>query len=449
MSIASQEKQTLNDFLTAGPYVGYCYSYPHKTAYRSLPSESLASVWGQEEMDSLFLYVHVPFCEFRCGFCNLFTFSQPNSEVPRAYLATLRREAEAVRDALPEAGLEQVAIGGGTPSYLDERELTELFSVLEFVLKNNKFERPVAMEVSPATLTAKKLQLMKQFGVDRVSMGIQSWNEKDVGKLGRPQRNHQVLEAIDTIRMQDIERLNLDLIYGGAGQTVHSWIASIEATLRHTPEEIYLYPLYVRPLTGLERRSSPAEDIRLECYREGRDLLLSSGYEQVSMRMFRRASASRSAAQEIDYRCQDDGMIGLGCGARSYTSKLHYGSRYAVRQAGVGQIIDEYIAQDSETLATVRHGIQLDSEELRRRFLILSLFLVEGFALSDYKKRFGTELFDDIPCLQELISEGLAELDFGNLRLTPAGIEQSDAIGPWLYSDSVRQRMEAYSWETN
>ena len=134
--------------------------------------------------------------------------------------------------------------------------------------------------------------------------------------------------------------LNLDLIYGLPGQTVPSWLTSIGIAIAHEPEELYLYPLYVRPLTGLARRGKgggEGEDLRAACYAEGRDMLVSAGYEQVSMRMFRRRRFAAKSGPV--YCCQDDGMLGLGCGARSYTRALHYSREFAVGREGVTDIL--------------------------------------------------------------------------------------------------------------
>ena len=97
---------TLEEVLRGSPYVGYSYSYPHKTAYRDLtPAIDLTSLWSAEDRTALFLYLHIPFCEFRCGFCNLFTLSQPQERMVSRYLAALRRQAYAVRDTLGDCAM--------------------------------------------------------------------------------------------------------------------------------------------------------------------------------------------------------------------------------------------------------------------------------------------------------------------------------------------------------
>ena len=137
-------------------------------------------------------------------------------------------------------------------------------------------------------------------------------------------------------------------------------------------------------------------------------------------------------------------MIGLGCGARSYTASLHYSSEYAVGRTGIKGILADYVNKPEEAFAWADYGVMLDGDEQRRRYVLSLLLQVEGLDLSAYRRRFVTSALDDLPHLAELMPHGLAELGDGRLRLTEAGIERSDALGPWLCSEAMRRRMEAY-----
>lgn len=426
------------------PYESYAYSYPHKSAYRMLePSVRLADAWAAEPKDSLFLYLHVPFCEMRCGFCNLFTTANPETEARDAYIKAFARQAEAVSRALGGARFARMAVGGGTPTYLDAASLDSLFDLAARAFGVDARDIPVSCETSPLTAERDRLRVLRGRGVERLSIGVQSFDEREARAAGRPQRTDDVLSALTRIREEEFPLLNIDLIYGLPGQSVQSWLASLVAALRFEPEELYLYPLYVRPLTGLERRPKEWDDIRLACYREGRALLLAEGYEQVSMRMFR-ATRAPSADDGPAYCCQDDGMVGIGCGARSYTSALHYSNEYAVGACGVRDIIARYSASPSEEFAHANYGFALDGEEQRRRYVVKSLLRAEGLEQNAYRERFGTEPAEDVPELCALVESGLAAAEASRLRLTDAGLELSDAVGPWLYSSRVRDLMHAY-----
>jgi oxygen-independent coproporphyrinogen-3 oxidase len=433
---------SLEGLLQGSPYQGYTYAYPHKTAYRRLPEPvTLRDVWARERREALFLYIHIPFCEMRCGFCNLFTQSRPRTELVTAYLAKLEREAGIVREALGEARFARLAIGGGTPTFLDEGGLETLFQVTE-QMGLEREQIPISVETSPGTAGREKLAWLRERGVTRISIGIQSFVDAEVAGAGRPQDRAEVDRALEDLRAARFPVLNIDLIYGLPGQTVPSWLDSIRGALEYAPEELYLYPLYVRPLTGLGRSGRAWDDQRLACYRSGRDFLLSEGYEQVSMRMFR----TRGVADEAGpiYCCQDDGMVGLGCGARSYTRGLHYSREYAVGASGIRAILADYLARPDEDLATADHGFRLGPEDQRRRYILQSLLQKTGLDPDAYRSRFGADPCADIPELDELESHGLAGRTPDRLRLTDRGLERSDAIGPWLYSRRVTELMQTY-----
>jgi oxygen-independent coproporphyrinogen III oxidase len=473
---------TLQTLLANSTYTSYSYAYPHKTAYRPLdPPEHLSTVWAQEKKEALFLYLHIPFCEMRCGFCNLFTQTNAGEDLVAQYLKTLTREAKQVKAALGESQFARMAIGGGTPTFLSVSELVRVFDLAADIMGADLHAIPISVEVSPETATQEKLALLKQRGVDRISIGIQSFIPAETAAAGRPQTLDNVYAALDRIKSVDFPTLNLDLIYGLPGQSIDSWVKSLQIALTFAPEELYLYPLYIRPLTGLDRSRREWHDERRDYYRHARDLLLASGYEQISMRMFRQITPSlpsgevswrlkpplvmqspptRTNKQDIPvsqspslplshsplYCCQADGMVGLGCGARSYTSSLHYSSEYAVGMNGIQEIIANYARREDEQFNWVNYGYKLNLDDRQRRFLIQSLLQSEGLSLSDYYQNFHTDALTDFPQLNDLLTLELAEKTDDGLLLNPAGVEVSDTLGVWLYSPQVTTLMEDYQW---
>jgi oxygen-independent coproporphyrinogen-3 oxidase len=427
--------------LRGSPFVGYGYAYPHKTAYRPLAHpRPLADVWADEDRQRLFLYVHVPFCAVRCGFCNLFTQKQPADDLPARWLDTLARQIAVVHDSVPDARFARWALGGGTPTLLEAAQLERVFELLREPFELDTTQRPGSVETSPETCTDERLAVLERHGTSRISIGIQSFFADELRALGRPQSVALGEQALDRIREHSFATLNIDLIYGIAGQTPASFVAAIDRALTWAPEQLYLYPLYQRPLTGLGRRARSWDDDRLACLRAGRDHLLAAGYEQVSMRMFQLA---RARDEGPAYCCQADGMLGFGVGARSYTRALHYSEDWAVGNASIKEIVGNWIERSDESFAVAAHGIELDAEEQRRRWLIQSLLQREGLSLSDYRRRFGSSALLRDPGdfgdeLEQLRAHGLLELAGDHLRPTTLGLEWADAIAPWLYSEAVR-----------
>jgi oxygen-independent coproporphyrinogen-3 oxidase len=437
----ARDKPDLRALLDEGrSYLAYTYSYPHKTAYRPFEARPLDEVWAAEDRSALFLYLHVPFCEMRCGFCNLFTQARPGAELPVRYLDALERQARRVRSAVGEhARFSRVAIGGGTPTQLERPLLERLFDVSEKIMGADLAALPVSLETSPETADDEKLDAVIGRGIDRLSMGVQSFSDDELKALGRPLRGDAAERALDRIRARDFRAVNVDLIYGIAGQTTASFLASVERALRWSPEELYLYPLYVRPLTGLGRRDRSWRDGRREMVTAARDLLRANGYEQVSLRMYRRREAETEDGPV--YCCQDDGMVGLGCGARSYTSELHYSDEYAVAKEGVREILHEWVERGDDVFGSAFYGTTLDEDEQRRRWVVKSLLRSEGLDLDAYAARFGGEAMEQLPQLVDIEDHGLGAITGRTLALNDEGMLWSDALGPWLYSEAVWRAM--------
>ncbi|PSB56593.1 coproporphyrinogen III oxidase, partial [Chamaesiphon polymorphus CCALA 037] len=160
-----------------------------------------------------------------------------------------------------------------------------------------------------------------------------------------------------------------------------------------------------------------------------------------------------------------DGMVGLGCGARSYTASLHYSSEYAVGMTGIQEIIANYTRRENEQFNWVDYGYKLNVDDRQRRFLIQSLLQSEGLDLNDYRETFHTDALTDFPQLMDLVTLELATLSKdcegervgsqeqflipnsqSKIILTPAGVEVSDTLGVWLYSPQVKALMEGYTW---
>ncbi|OKK17475.1 coproporphyrinogen III oxidase [Streptomyces sp. CB00455] len=437
------------------PYESYVYAYPHKTAYRALPERpALRDLWAEQPRHALSLYLHVPFCEVRCGFCNLFTRIGAPEGLTTAYLDALERQAEAVREALGGSGggpvrFAAAAFGGGTPTFLTACELERLCDIAEQGAGADLRAVPLSVEASPSTATADRLRVLVDRGATRLSLGVQSFVAEEARSAVRPQSRADVEAALARIRDAAVPVLNMDLIYGIDGQTEDSWRYSLDAALAWRPEELYLYPLYVRPLTGLGRRqeepSAQWDEQRLRLYRAGRDHLLAAGYEQVSMRMFRLPGAPAQGAD--DHACQTDGMVGLGCGARSYTSELHYSFDYAVDMREIRAIVDDYVRRPGTGFARAEYGRWIDAGEARRRHLLQSLLQARGMAVAEYRERFGSGPWEDFPAeLGRFADRGWLDGGAsGVLRLTPEGLAHSDAVGPALFSADVRAAMAAYA----
>ncbi|MFF0416192.1 STM4012 family radical SAM protein [Kitasatospora sp. NPDC004745] len=438
------------------PYRQYVYAYPHQKSYRALADgPALADIWAGERLDALSLYVHVPFCEMRCGFCNLFTRTGAPEQITTAWLDTLERQARATREALEAQGRDirftLAAFGGGTPTYLTAAELTRLADLCENVMGADLRAVPWSVETSPATATPDRIAVLAERGATRVSIGVQTFLEEEARAAVRPQKRSEVDAALTRLKAAAFPILNIDLIYGIQGQTEETFRTSLDAALSWEPEEVYLYPLYVRPLTGLDGRHEDTgeswDEQRLRLYRFGRDHLLAAGYRQTSMRVFQRAgTAAVDQADDagISEYNQQAGMVGLGVGARSFTTGLHYTTDYAVAVPEVRRIIDDYIATPTEDFRRAQWAFTMDDDERRRMYLLQTLLESGGTVVEQYRGRFGDTPAAHFPAQFATLAERGWLTGGDTLRLTPEGMAWSDAVGPLFFSPRVDAAMAAY-----
>lgn len=423
----------MNEQQQISRYISYMYSYPHKTAYRTLtPPVSLSPYLERLEGREASLYFHIPFCAHKCGYCNLFSQQCCDAERISLYLHTMRRQAEQLSVAAQGLKFTSFAVGGGTPLILDEGQLEELFCLAELfgVHPSRVF---TSVETSPEYTQKSVLRQLRARGVERLSMGVQSFNETELKKLKRRPGLGTVVGALENIVEAGFPQFNLDLIYGIEGQTVESFMRSLNTALTYRPNELFIYPLYVRPGTRINVRST--DDIGYAIYKSARELLVGQGFVQTSMRRFVRRETT-----ETEFSCGDEVMLSCGAGGRSYLGNLHYATPYAVRQQAIADEIDHYIR--TTDFMTAANGFLLSTEEMQIRFIIKNLMYHRGVDLAEYEKRFGEK--PDRNLFREFTDRGWIEETGRIVRLTEEGMAYSDYIGQAFISPVVRKLMSEY-----
>lgn len=431
------------------PYIQYMYSYPHKTAYRPLRGVHFSDYASVLAGKGHGLYLHVPFCESKCGYCNLFSVTGMGQEAVDRYLETIKRQSEQYQEVLASVQTEfsELVIGGGTPLFLTERQIDQMFSLLNLHFRFSK-NKDLVVETAPNQTTMGKLAILKHAGVSRVSLGIQSFSDKELTVLGRQHTAQKAREALALIKASDFSCVNVDLIYGIPGQTETSLLASLKEALRFEPEEIFLYPLYVKHGVRMEREGVVLEpEIAFAQYQVASAFLCAEGYRQDSMRRFVRQKTPR-----IFSECGFGTSIGLGCGGRSYLGKLHFCSPYAITRSECITHLKEY--EETKDFMSITNGILLSEEEQKRRYIIRHLLIRPGLERNRYQELFGKDVLEEFPILREWV-----ELKFVALQevkcqetfrqsyfvLTKTGLGLSDYLGPQLISKEIIRAMR--EWE--
>ena len=428
------------------PYIQYMYSYPHKTAYRPLQNVNFGDYMGNLEGEGHGLYLHLPFCESKCGYCNLFSAAGCGKAYMDAYLDVLPRQMKQFREILPGSTVfGSFTVGGGTPLLLDAKQLERMFLAVrqDMPLKDNC---DIVIETAPKQTDEEKARLLKEHGVTRVSMGIQSFVEEELAWLGRYHDGRQAQKAAELLTGMGYACVNLDFIYGLPGQTAESLLYSLRRAVSLSPDEIFLYPLYIKHGVRLEKDGKAAvldSDHTGRLYQSGAAYLKEQGYDQVSMRRFVKKKGSVCPGREYQ-DCGFTGSLALGCGGRSYLGRLHTCASYRTTRQGILQEIEEF--REREDFCSVTNGILLSDEEIRRRYVIKHLLIYPGISKAAYRDHFGAELTEAFPILLEWIRQGwLEETSDSFLRLTEEGLSLSDYIGPQLISEDVRRKM--LEWE--
>lgn len=446
-------------------YTQYMYSYPHKTAYHKLEnvrlSDWLPALRGKQNS----LYMHIPFCQYKCGYCNLFSVTGQSQEYMERYVDTVERQARQMLTVLPEGvRFADLTFGGGTPLILPEKLLERIFKISEKFFDMSGGNVPVIVETSPNQTSPEKLEILKAHGCSRISIGVQSFVENELRALHRFHSPDSARRALEYIRKTEIPTLNMDIIYGIAGQTRESLLFSLTCALEYAPEELFVYPLYIKPGTALYRDGfhghTGEEEQSMRClYEEARDFLTGQGYRQDSMRRFVRTkegieekSRKGKWMEEItgkkctvreDVSCGFSNTISLGCGGRSYVGNLHFCTPYALGQEGCLKKLSTYM--NTKDFLHVEHGYILSEEEQKRRYVIKHILFGNGIRKEEYRTYFGGEAEQDFPELQAWEKKGYVQYTDTHIQLTQEGMARSDGLGPQLISSAVWQRMK--SWQ--
>ncbi|EIU8226945.1 radical SAM protein, partial [Salmonella enterica subsp. enterica serovar Kentucky] len=225
-------------------YRQYMYSYPHKTAYRELENVSFSEVKQRIYEHDTHLYVHMPFCQSRCGFCNLFTCTGADNTFIDSYIDAIITQGRQM--ALAPVHWASFTVGGGTPLLLNIAQLEKLFFSVFDVL-NVDWNIYKTIETSPTDTTAEKVALLNAFSVNRVSIGVQSFHDSELHTLHRRHNAASAHQALEWLKAGHFPSLNIDIIYGIPGQTHASLTESLHQALVYQPEELFLYPLYNMP----------------------------------------------------------------------------------------------------------------------------------------------------------------------------------------------------------
>jgi oxygen-independent coproporphyrinogen-3 oxidase len=360
------------------------------------------------------LYVHVPFCVRKCIYCDFFSVPYDESAV-RRYVDALCKEL-ALKKRLGGI-LETTYFGGGTPTLLPADCLIQVFKCIR---NNYQFSPGIetTVEANPGTIDDKKIETLLSLGVNRLSVGVQSFRDNELVTLGRIHSSAEALRSIESIKKAALGNFSIDLMYGIPGQTMHSWKESLSMATDLSPTHISAYeltpeentPLY--PLIASSRISIPDEEVVLEMYNHAIDYLASHGYEHYEISNF--ALPGFGCVHNLNYWNRGE-YIGAGAGAHSFVS--------GIRSRNIKDI-NGYIDHLNESIIPETELQLLSRAEALREFIFLGLRKIEGISVEKTEK----EGLDILAAGEQMISENYLEIRDGMLRLTRKGIVVSNSV---------------------
>lgn len=366
------------------------------------------------------LYIHVPFCAQRCNYCDFYTQTQQGLRV--GYIEALLSELRSRRNELyPHETLNNIYLGGGTPSLLSIAELERIFSHI-YELYPISSDAEITLEANPDDITIDYAQGLKSLPVNRVSMGTQSFQEEDLRFLNRRHNRRQVYDAVDRLRHIGIDNLSLDLIYGLPNQTAKTWADNLEQICSLDVPHISAYHLIYEEGTALTRlrdlgkvqEVSEADSVMF--FRMLIDRLTQVGYEHYEISNF--AKPGRYARLNTGYWLGER-YIGLGPAAHSYDGK--------VRSHNVASI--KVYTEGWKDSKRVYEAEELSDLERQHEYLMTRLRTQWGVSLRDYASLFSEQAVEDLlRRADSYIRRGDLLLSDDVLRLSPSGIFISDAI---------------------
>ena len=382
------------------------------------------------EQKKIELYIHIPFCQQKCAYCD-FLSAPADADVRRRYAEALIEEINIKSQAFENYSVPTIFIGGGTPSMLAGVHIAQ---IMEAVYASFSVEKTaeITIECNPGTLDKEKALHYKHAGINRISLGLQSVHDRELQLLGRIHTYEQFLTSYDLVRKAGFENVNVDLMSGLPGQTFADWQSSLKKVVSLQPEHISAYGLIIEEGTPFyerfgadERRREegvtplflPTEEAEREMYGWTEEYLSRHGYHHYEISNY--ARPGRECIHNIGYWRREN-YLGLGLGSASLVENERFSNT---------SDLDIYLRGEAWRQKTIREHIILDRKAQMEEFMFLGLRMMKGVSRAEFKNCFGVELEGVYgTVIAELCKKGLVKQQEGYLSLTKEGLSVSNYV---------------------
>ena len=371
-------------------------------------------------MKKIGIYVHIPFCAKKCDYCDFVSYSNQAKNIA-PYMEMLKNE---IRDELQnkEYQVETIYIGGGTPSFVDSKHITEILKTIQTSAETgfSKKSLEITIEVNPGTITKQKLLDYKNAGINRLSIGLQETHNALLQEIGRIHTYEQFLETYQLAREVRFQNINVDLMIGLPNQTIEHIKESLEKITNLNPEHLSVYSLILEEGTKLYERiqnnelTLPSENLERNMYWYVKNTLENKGYTHYEISNF--AKEGYESKHNLNCWNQEE-YIGFGLSAHSYLN----GTRYSNESEPKG-------SDPFGSLHKIIHETQTE-HDMEKEYMLLGLRKIEGVSIQAFKNKFGDNpIFVFYKELNGLVEKELLEIDGDFIRLTNKGLDLANLV---------------------
>ncbi len=387
----------------------------------------------------LSLYIHIPFCAVKCKYCDFLSYDGESYGTMLRYVDCLCQEIKLYAPIADEYIVRSIFIGGGTPSLLDE---SLIVNIMAFIKKTFTLEKnvEVTIEANPGTLRHQKLNGYKQAGINRISIGLQSADDSMLKRLGRLHNYDQFVASYKAARRAGFNNINIDVMSGLPGQSIHSYVETLSKVIEYGPEHISAYSLSIEEGTPFANDPSildslPPEMIERRMYEITKKLLSVNGYDRYEISNY--AKPGYECRHNMVYWTGGE-YVGFGLGASSYFQGKRFSNlRDIFKYLNLMEdLSDRFVETDNletlynETTRILRENvtpIYIDSR--MEEFMFLGLRMMCGVSREDFAERFKKDIYEVYaPVLNKYIDEGYMATDGDRIYLTDMGIDVSNVI---------------------
>ena len=362
------------------------------------------------------VYIHIPFCAKKCIYCDFISFEN-KLDLQGQYVEKLLEEINNEKDLFKDYKITTIYIGGGTPSIINEDLIGKILSMID-----RESDAEITIELNPGTVTKQKLINYKNFGINRLSIGLQSTKNEILKQIGRIHNYEKFLESYKYAEEVGYDNINVDLMIGIPNQSIQDLKDSINKIVNLKPAHISVYSLIIEPNTPLENmvdknilKLPSDEDERMQ-YSYVKNSLELKGYKHYEISNF----AIDGKYSKHNMNCwEQKEYIGFGVSAHSYINKKRFSNT---------ESLNEYLSEDYKKIKILQEVQNIEDEQ--KEYMLLGLRKIDGIKISKFKEKFNGQnpIFLFKKELDKLVKQELLQVDLDNIKLTRKGLDLANLV---------------------